>query len=302
MTGFDFFVDLTVTGTVLGLDHTSTPEAVLGVFGGEYTPPGQGFGLTEFGWYERKVTYFGAQVHRLGWLVRDDEVEPELVERYGPFPERVDVDELREAIVALGFPLEEEAYHDEDYVNYRAPVSRMGVLAERSSRDVVKMLGPRYYSPWGRYPRQYDRFDSYARHLSPLPAGERAAWFDERAEDDSDWWGCLAASAARVAAEDAGLRLAIHRAAVERGRYPADEAAVTEVGLLLDAGLEPDGAVRAWLATVTGVPADVAGQRRLRDQIHEVEPALPRLADPELAAELRRWVAEKPRLLTEWRV
>jgi hypothetical protein len=297
MTGFDFFVDLTVTGTVLGLDHTSTPEAVLGVFGGEYTPPGQGFGLTEFGWYERKVTYFGAQVHRLRWLTRDDEVEPALVERYGAFPDRVDVDALREALAGLGFPLEEQAYHDEDYVDYRAPVSRMGVLAGRRSRDVVKMLGPRYYSPWERYPRQYDRFDSCARHLSPLSAGERAAWFDEHAEAHPDWWGCLAASAARVTAEDAGLRLAIHRAAVERGMYPADEAAVTEVGLLLDAGLEPDATVRAWLSTVTGVPDDVAGLRRLRDQIHEVEPALPRLTDPGLAAELRRWSTEKPRLL-----
>lgn len=161
MTGLDFFVDLTVNGTVLGLDHTSTPEAVLGVF--------------------------GAQVHRLGWLTRDDEVEPVLVERYGTFPQRVDV--------------------------------------------------------------------------------------------------------------DAGLRLAVHRAAVARRVYPADEAAVTEVGLLLDAGLEPDAAVRAWLSTVTGVPDDTAGLRRLRDQIHEVEPALPRLTDPQLAAELRRWSTEKPRLL-----
>jgi hypothetical protein len=32
MTGFDFFIDLAVTGTVLGLDHTSTPEAVHAVF------------------------------------------------------------------------------------------------------------------------------------------------------------------------------------------------------------------------------------------------------------------------------
>lgn len=296
MTGFDFFVDLTVTGTVLGLDHTSTPEAVHTVFGGEFSPPLASFGLIEFGWRRREVTYFGAQAHRLGRLTRDDGIEPALVARHGAFPDRIDVDDLRKAVAGQGFPLDEHPADGEDVVGFRAPVSHMGVLAERGSRDVVKLLGPTPHSPWQRFPGQHERFRSYARHLLPLSATERAAWFDNRAENEPDWWGCLAAGAARTP-ESHRLRLDIHRAATDRGVYPAGEAAATGVRLLLDAGLAPDDAVRDWLATVRHVPGDIAGERRLRDQIHRVEPALPRLGDPELAARLTHWITAKPTLL-----
>lgn len=284
MTGFDLFVDLTVTGTVLGLDHTSTPEAVHAVFGGEFTPPLDSFGLVEFGWHGRAVTYFGAQAHRLG-----QPVEPVLVERYGVFPDRLDVDDLRKAVAEQGFPLDEQPYDDEDHVYFLAPVAHIGVLAERGSRDVVNLLGP---SRRSRLSDQRERFRSYARHLRALPPADRAAWFDRRAEPGRDWWDRLAAAAPAD-------HLAIHRAATDRGVYPPDEAAATEVRLLLAANLDPGDAVRRWLATVPDPPSGIPAARRLRDQIHEVEPALPRLTDPNLAADLRRWVTEKPRLLAD---
>jgi hypothetical protein len=301
MTGF--FVDLTTTGTVLGLDHTSTPEAVHAVFGGEHTPPVDDFGLVEFGWQDREVTYFGAQAHRLAWLA--GEVEPVLVERYGEFPARLDVDELREAVAGQSFPLEEQPHTDEDRVAYLAPVSHMGVLADRDSRDVLKILGPTHRSPWRSFPGQAERFNSYARHLFAATEAERERWFDRRTEDDSDWWDCLAAAAAcrtGGTAETAQrwrlLRLALHRAAAARGVYPPDQAAATEVGLLLAAGLEPGDAVRRWLDTATR-PGDLPAARRLRDQIHQVERALPHLADPAVAGALREWGTVKPHLLAD---
>lgn len=301
MTGF--FVDLTITGTVLGLDHTSTPEAVHAVFGGEHTPPVDDFGLVEFGWADREVTYFGAQVHRLPWLVRDHEVEPALVARYGGFPDRVDVDELRRAVAGQGVQLEE--WPREDHVEYWSPVSHMGVLAERDSRDVVKLLGPTCRSPWLSFPGRTERFESYARHLLTATEAEREKWFDKRAEGTADWWGCLAATAARRTGGTAEaaqrwrlLRLALHRAAVARGVYPPDQATATEVELLLAAGLETDDAVRRWLGTAARpVPGDIPAARRLRDQIHQVERALPRLTDPAVAGALREWGTVKPHLL-----
>jgi hypothetical protein len=305
MTGFDFLVDVMVTGTVLGLDHTSTPTEVHRVFGGEFEPPLSSFGLVEFGWHEREVVFFGAQVHRLDRLTHDQRIEPVLVERYGAFPDRVDIDDLRKAVAGRGFPLEEQPCHDEDYVEFRAPVSHMGVVAERGTRDVVKLLGPSYRSPWRRFSGQEERFTSYVKHLLPLSDGERETWYAKRAEDDPDWWDCLAATAARKTGGTAEttrqwhrLRLAIHRAATERGVYPAGEAAMTEVGLLLAADLAPDDAVRAWLAAAN-LPDDIAGARRLRDQIHEVERARPHLTDPDTATELHRWITEKPHLLAD---
>ena len=66
-----------------------------------------------------------------------------------------------------------------------------------------------------------------------------------------DWWDCLDGAARTtgrtVRTEHHRLRLAIHRAATGRGVYPADEAAATEVGLLLAADLDPGDAVRRWI-------------------------------------------------------
>jgi len=312
MSGFDFFVDLTITGTVLGLDHTSEREAVHAVFGGGFAEPLDSFGLVEFGWHEREVVFYGAQAHRLSWLTRENGVEPALVERYGDFPDRLDVDDLLKAVAGQGFPLEEQPCHDDDHVEFRSPVSHMGVLAERSSRTVEKLLGRSFRPPWRSFPNQYERFESSVRHLLPLTDVERDAWFDKRepVENRTDWWGCLAAATARGtggaggAAESARQRqllgLAIHRAAVERGVYPPDLAATTEVGLLVGANLAPDDAVRRWLATAAmPAPSDLRAARLLRDQIHEVQRALPSLTDPELAAELRRWGTVKPNLLVD---
>jgi hypothetical protein len=328
MTGLDFFVDLAVTGTVLGLDDTSDVTTVRDVFGCGYEPGDEleaySYGLVEFGWYCHRgsceVTYFGAQPHRLPWLTRDREVEPELVERYGEFPGRLDVDELRAAVARRGFPLVEVPYHDDDYVDYWSPVSRMGVLAERSGRSVVKLLGRTCHGPWLSFPGGHRTFQDHVRHLLRLGAAEREAWFDRHEppadrEDRADWWRCLRMCAGPVAGTEAGaarerrrLALALVRAAAAREALPADEAAASEVTVLVAAARDDDplapldGPVRRWLAAVPVPRAeatrqDIAVARLLRDRIHEVGRALPHLTDPAVAAEVRSWREVGPLLL-----
>jgi hypothetical protein len=48
-----FLADVVLTGTVSGLDHTSTPGEVHG----EFEPPLSSSGLIEFGWRRDRVTY-----------------------------------------------------------------------------------------------------------------------------------------------------------------------------------------------------------------------------------------------------
>jgi hypothetical protein len=325
MSGFDFFVDLMVTGTVLGLDDTSEIETVHAVFGqDDFLPPLDSFGLIEFGWYQHKgrweVTYFGAQAHRLRWLTRDTMMEPALIERYGEFPDRIDVDELLVALSRQGIQLEELPYHDEDYVDLWSPVTRMGVLADRSSRSVEKMLGRSSRNGWRSFPGRQETFTAYAKHLLTLTDTERQTWYDRRdpQENRADWWRCLSHAAAgktggtdETALRWARLRLALVSAAAERGALPPDEAAVAEVELLADAAendlplgtadCTADDAVARWLATLPASPAgaDLPTARLLRDQIHDVQRGLGLLTDPGLAEELRRWMAVKPLLLAD---
>jgi hypothetical protein len=160
VSGLDFFVDLTITGTVLGLDHTSDVATVRSVFG----EPGQVIsahsmlidtGLVEFGWsragahQDWSVSYFGAQAHRLPLLTEKSLVGSALVERYGKFPSRLDIEELRAAVSARGGTLDERPTANTGYVELWSPVSRISVLAAMDpaatgelAGTVVKMLGP----------------------------------------------------------------------------------------------------------------------------------------------------------------
>ncbi|MFI7679612.1 hypothetical protein [Actinophytocola sp. NPDC049390] len=219
-----FFTDFVLTGTVLGLDHTSAPDEVHAVLGGSFEPPLSSFGLIEFGWRgdgdEWKVQHFGVQAHRLVWLA--DGIEPALVARYGDFPARVDVDDLREAVTERGAPLEAWPRAADDYVAYGSSVAHVEVLAHRETRTVESLFGMSPRSPWWSFPGQEKRFASYARHLLTLTAAERAAWFARREPEAhrADWWACLIATAARKthgARQWQELTRALRRAAAERG-------------------------------------------------------------------------------------
>jgi hypothetical protein len=346
----DFFADLMATGTVLGVDHTSDLAAVEEVLG-----PGRAsetsssvklcdFGLVEFGWDRSgprgdwAVTYFGVQAHRLSWLVPQNLIEHALLDRYGAFRPRLDFHELRAALRARGFPLEQRPSLNDDCVEFWEPTSKMGVIASSEpdksgwgpAGTVLKMLGPQRGLAGNRFRDRGEAFDSYAGHLLALSDAQRVAWLDRREPEADperdDWWSYLRSVVARraggsraAAAQWWRLRYALDRHAAERGVDAPDEAAVTlgasilraeELGLT-DEVPTMDEAVSRWLAATcaplaharrqcTDRPLDPVGirlSRRLRNQIHDVEPFLPHLASADIADELRHWIDLKPELL-----
>ncbi|WP_433224761.1 hypothetical protein [Microtetraspora malaysiensis] len=347
MRDLDFFVDLMITGTVLGFDHTSDLADVEEVFGHDHTFEASSgvisdFGLVEFGWLrdrpedEWAVIYFGAQTHRLPWLTSDAQVETPLVDRYGGFRPRLDVGELRDAVRARGFTLQERPSWNDGCVEYWEPTSRMGLMAvtdpdkwEEPSGTVLKILGPGGRHAWLSFQESEQMFGSYADHALSLSEPQLAAWLDQREPDAeprrTDWWDCLRIVVARrtggPSTESARwwrLRAALDRHAAERGVDREDEAAVNLITTLVEVrdsdvadGLPTtDEAVERWLAATTTLayaahlcaerplgPADIRLSRRLRNQIHAIQPCLPYVASAVLADELRAWIELKRPLL-----
>jgi hypothetical protein len=343
-----FFADLVTTGTVLGVDHTSDLAAVEEVLGRDVTfeaPYGMisDFGLVEFGWHrdgpqqDWAVTYFGAQTHRLPWLTqpRENRIETALVNRYGPFQPRLGLDELRTAVHARGFTLEERPSLNDGCAEYWEPTSRIGLIAvsdpDESGTDepagtVLKVLGPQNRPAWLRFRGREKSFNSYATHLLTLSEMEQLTWLDKREPETdperTDWWSYLRSVVTRrtrdtpTANQWRQLGLALNRHAAERGIDTADEAATT---LLVSLTHQPgpadesptmDEAVERWLTATTTLaqatrlatdrPLDPAGirlSRRLRNQIHDIQPCLPHVTSAAMAHELRAWIDLKPALL-----
>ncbi|MEV0971042.1 hypothetical protein [Microtetraspora glauca] len=347
MGDLDFFVDLMITGTVLGVDHTSELADVEEALGHGHTfeaPSGMlsDFGLVEFGWWrdrpqdEWAVTYFGAQAHRLPWLTSGNQVETALVDGYGCFRPRLDLGELHDAVQARGFTLQERPSYNEGCVEYWEPSSRMGLVAVSDPDEcdelpgtVLTMLGPGGPHEWLSFQGREQAFKSYAVHVLTLSEPELAAWLDKREPDAepsrTDWWTCLRSVVARriggTTAENARWRrlgILLDRHAAERGVDAADEAAVNLITALAEArnvsvadGLPTmDEAIEHWLAATTTLanaarlctdrPLDPTGirlSRRLRNQIHVVQPCVPAITSTVLADELRGWVELKSSLL-----
>jgi hypothetical protein len=211
----------------------------------------------------------------------------------------------------------------------------MGIIAlsvpdeSEPAGTVLKMLGPEHGSAWRRFQGREEAFRGHTTHLLSLSETERVAWLDKREPEAdperADWWSYLRRVVARrtggtPAANARWRRLghALDRHAAERGVDTADEAAVTLVISLIhahDLDLAEDlptmdEAVEGWLAATTTLaqatrlctdrPLDPAGirlSRRLRSQIHDIQPCLPHVTSTALADELRAWIDLKPALL-----
>ncbi|MEO3862125.1 hypothetical protein [Acrocarpospora sp. B8E8] len=172
---------------------------------------------------------------------------------------------------------------------------------------------------------------NYANHLLILPEPALVTWLDGREPREeperTDWWHYLRSVVARrtggTPAENAQWRLlgfALDRHAALRGIDTADEAAATLIVSLTEARdlsvaaelPTIDEAVERWLAatpTMANVtrlcterplePADIRLSRRLRNQIHIIQPCLPYIASAVLADELRAWIELKYSLLRQ---
>jgi hypothetical protein len=327
----DFFVDLVVTGTVLGLDHTSTLDDVEEVLGPAGRAPSgmiTDSGLVEFGWWrdsprnDWQVTYFGAQAHRLPFF-DGDQVGAALVDRYGEFRPRLDVDDLRTAVRARDFDLVEVPRlgpANAGYAEYREPTTGMSVLylddPEAAGRQepagfVEKVLGTGDSRTAAlRYGDQHRAFTDRVKHLRTLSDDDLAAWVDRHSPatdpERADWWNYLRSRTGTAE----HLRRALNRLAAERGVDSATDAALATLSTARDH--EVDAAVDRWLtamaesfaeaerlSTRRPLTADeIRRSRVLRDRIHGVHVFAPRVTSAAVAGALRTWTDLKPALLS----
>ncbi|MCX4484170.1 hypothetical protein OG890_09425 [Streptomyces anulatus] len=320
--GMEFFTDFVVTGAVGGADATSTPAEVTGLLGDGFmeslTGPGQllrCYDLVELAWQRDAAgepwqgLYVTVQAHRLD----------------AP----LSVDGLSAALDRIGFPLVEVA---PDGVGCRRLVradSRVGVLADEATGQVLQMTAPAWFAPGPRgepapWPRNTGR--DRVRHLAGLGVPEREAWARRRQPEESGeaarwWWSLWVACGQHIPAE--GER----SAGLDRSAW--QEAALWLLGKCETAGvldraeavceiaryglLAPDAAVRACLEAIPVSRADVAtrettpyteehlvavnASRAAKRLSLAAGPLLPRVRDPELRAEVRAWLDLRPRLM-----
>ncbi|MFH9237854.1 hypothetical protein ACH4KO_21385 [Streptomyces anulatus] len=262
-----FFTDFVVTGAVGGADATSTPAEVTGLLGGGFveslTAPGQllrCYDLVELAWQRDTAgepwqgLYVTVQAHRLD----------------AP----LSVDRLSAVLDRIGFPLVEVA---PDGVGCRRLVradSRVGVLADEATGQVLQMTAPAWFAPGPRgepAPWSRNAGRDRVRHLAGLGAPEREAWARRRQPEAAGeaarwWWSLWVACRQRIPAE--GER----SAGPDRSAW--EQAALWLLGKCETAGvldraeavceiaryglLAPDAAVRACLEAIPVSRADVA--------------------------------------------
>ncbi|MEU2070593.1 hypothetical protein [Streptomyces anulatus] len=320
--GLGLFTDFVVTGAVGGADATCTPAEVTGLLGDgfveSFTGPGQllrCYDLVELAWQRDAAgepwqgLYVTVQAHRLD----------------APLP----VDRLSAALDRIGFPLVEVA---PDGVGCRRLVradSRVGVLADETTGQVLQLTSPAWFAPGPRgepSPWSRDAERDRVRHLAGLGAPEREAWARRRQPEESGeaarwWWSLWVACGQRIPAE--GER----GAGLDRSAW--QEAALWLLGKCETAGvldraealceiaryglLAPDAAVRACLEAIPVSRADVAtrettpyteehlvavnASRAAKRLSLAAGALLPRVRDPELRAEVRAWLDLRPRLM-----
>ncbi|WP_405462874.1 hypothetical protein OG333_09055 [Streptomyces anulatus] len=320
--GMDFFTDFVVTGAVGGADATRTPAEVTGLLGDgfveSFTGPGQllrCYDLVELAWQRdaagepRQGLYVTVQAHRLDV----------------PLP----VDGLAAALDRVGFPLVEVA---PDGVGCRRLVradSRVGVLADETTGQVLQMTAPAWFAPGPRgepSPWSRDAGRDRVRHLAGLGAPEREAWARRRQPAESGeaarwWWSLWVACGQRIPAE--GER----SAGLERPAW--QEAGLWLLGKCEAAGvldraeavceiarhglLGPDAAVRACLEAIPVSRADVATWETTpyaREHLVAINASraakrlsiaagalLPRVRDRALRAEVEAWLELRTRLM-----
>jgi hypothetical protein len=207
--GLDFFVDVVASGAVLGVGLTDPPEMVLRVLGDGYvederpTTLRRDFGLVEFFWNRRSRSQpwypsgFAVQVYRLGVV----DVDPGLVDRYGPFGIRLRYRDLDDELHRLGYRLQ-EITQDADGPGYRRfwlAESRVCVTVAATgwqrldAGDVWSISGP--YPPQAVAAAEVGASRQAVKdgltHLLRLGDIERAGWLDRRQPAPvgrANWW------------------------------------------------------------------------------------------------------------------
>ncbi|MFJ7328507.1 hypothetical protein ACIQVN_20025 [Streptomyces cyaneofuscatus] len=320
--GLEFFTGFVVSGTVGGADATSTPGEVTAILGDGFveslTGPGQllrCYDLVEFAWQRDAPVepwlglYATVQTHRL---------EVPLL-----------IGDLTASLGRIGLPLVEVAPDGTGCRRFVRADSRVGVLVDEESGEVLQLTAPAWFAPGPRgepSPWSREAVRDRVRHLIGLGEPEREAWARRRQPEAADeaarWWWSLWV----------GCRQRIPIGAVRS--HDPDRVAVREAGLWLlgkceAAGvldrtdavselaryelLEPDATVRACLDAIAVSRADVATRDSTpynRENLEAVNLSraakrlsiaagalLPRVRDRALRAEVEAWLKLRPRLM-----
>jgi hypothetical protein len=212
--GIDFFVDVVVSGGVLGTGMGDPPEAVDRVLGADFAEDSErvtmrrDYGLVEFYWSRPssaepwRSTGFTVAAHRLA----DIDVGTDLVDRYGPFGTRLPFAALAEELARLGYELPEitQLADRPDYRRFWLAESRVAVTVAATGWEGRLAAGDVWSigAPWQSesiaatdpgMDRQAVK-DGLTHLLRLGDAGrdaDRTAWLDRRQPppgDRANWW------------------------------------------------------------------------------------------------------------------
>jgi hypothetical protein len=205
----DFFVDVVVSGAVLGVGLTDSPDDVARTLGGDFAEDRnraamrRDYGLVEFLWARRpgsdswQATGFTVQTHRLARIT----VTEALVHRYGPFGRHLRFTQLNAELDRLGYHLQEITDQaDADYRRYWLAESRTSLLVATAGYqemvdggDVWSISAP--HPPElvaaGRLGGRRQAVKDGLVHLLQLDEHQRRQWLDRRQpapHERANWW------------------------------------------------------------------------------------------------------------------
>ncbi|MBM0224250.1 MULTISPECIES: hypothetical protein [Micromonospora] len=209
MPDLDFFVDVVVSGAVLGVGLTDSPDEVARTLGGDFAEDRnravmrRDYGLVEFSWARRpgadswQATGFTVQAHRLASIT----VTEALVHRYGPFGRQLRFTQLNAELNRLGYHLQEITDQaDANYRRYWLAESRISLLVATTgyqemidAGDVWSISAP--HPPElvaaGRLGGQRRAVKDGLVHLLQLDEHQRRQWLDRRQpapHERANWW------------------------------------------------------------------------------------------------------------------
>lgn len=205
----DFFVDVTVSGAVLGVGQTESPDDVARTLGDAFVEDRtratmrRDYGLAEFSWTRWpgsdswQATGFTVQAHRLSSIT----VVEALVQRYGPFDRHLRFTQLNAELNRLGYHLQEITDQaDAGYRRYWLAESRISLLvATTAYQDLVDAgdvwsIGaphPPELVAAGRLGGRSQAVRDGLVHLLQLDAQQRWQWLDRRQpapDERGNWW------------------------------------------------------------------------------------------------------------------
>ncbi|WFE47692.1 hypothetical protein [Verrucosispora sp. WMMD1129] len=209
MADLDIFVDVIVSGAVVGVGLIDSPDGVAHAIGTDFVEDcghavmRRDYGLVEFFWARRSgsdpwhATGFTVQVHRLASL----DVTGSLIRRYGPFGRHLGFARLNAELERLGYRLDEITQaSDAGFRRYWLAESRVSLVVAPTPGGEVTDVGD-VWSISGRQPpeavaaaglgAQRQAITDGLAHLLRLGDNQRRDWLDRRQPATSarvNWW------------------------------------------------------------------------------------------------------------------